>query len=88
MWFIPKLEGSVAIWEIDWINQDWLDELGLEIPTNTDELYEVLKAFKENKGEDCIPLIMGPWSGKLENFYYAFNTWDTWRMFNEHDGKE
>lgn len=88
LWFIPKLEGSVAIWEIDWINQDWLDELGLEIPTNTDELYEVLKAFKENKGEDCIPLIMGPWSGKLENFYYAFNTWDTWRMFNEEDGME
>ena len=29
LWFIPKLEGSVAIWEIDWINQDWLYELGL-----------------------------------------------------------
>lgn len=28
------------------IRQDWLDKLGLEMPTNTDELYEVLKAFK------------------------------------------
>ena len=31
---------------------------------------------------------MGPWSDKLDNFYYAFNTWDTWRMFNEEDGME
>ena len=29
------------------INQQWLDNLGLEMPTTTDELYEVLKAFKE-----------------------------------------
>ena len=30
-----------------WINQTWLDRLGLEMPTNTDEFYEVMKAFKE-----------------------------------------
>lgn len=29
------------------INMQWLDNLGLEIPTNLDELYNVLKAFKE-----------------------------------------
>ncbi|MBE6024746.1 MAG: extracellular solute-binding protein [Cellulosilyticum sp.] len=29
------------------INQKWLDNLGLEMPTTTDELYNVLKAFKE-----------------------------------------
>ncbi len=28
------------------IRQDWLDKLGLEVPTTTDELYNVLKAFK------------------------------------------
>ena len=27
-------------------NQEWLDNLGLEQPTNTEELYQVLKAFK------------------------------------------
>ena len=42
IWFVPKLEGSVAMWEIDWINQSWLDELDLEVPKTTDELYEVL----------------------------------------------
>ena len=30
------------------INTTWLDKLGLEIPTTTDELYEVLKAFVNN----------------------------------------
>lgn len=29
------------------INKQWLDNLGLDVPTNIDELYEVLKAFKE-----------------------------------------
>lgn len=29
------------------INKAWLDKLGLKAPTNTDELYQVLKAFKE-----------------------------------------
>lgn len=30
------------------INKKWLDDLGLEMPTTLDELYTVLKAFKDN----------------------------------------
>lgn len=30
------------------INQTWLDNLNLSMPTNVDELYDVLKAFKED----------------------------------------
>lgn len=30
-----------------WINVTWLDNLGLEMPTTTEEFYQVLKAFKE-----------------------------------------
>src|SRR5690606_1913753 len=30
-----------------WINQEWLDNMGLQMPTTTDEFYQVLKAFKE-----------------------------------------
>ena len=29
-----------------WINQKWLDTLGLAMPTTTEEFYQVLKAFK------------------------------------------
>lgn len=44
-----------------WINQVWLDNLGLDMPTTTEEFYEVLKAFKEkdpngNGIADEIPL--------------------------------
>lgn len=31
------------------IRQDWLDQLGLDMPETMDELYDVLKAFKEQK---------------------------------------
>nr|WP_251047299.1 ABC transporter substrate-binding protein [Oceanobacillus sp. ISL-74] len=30
-----------------WVNEEWLDELGMEIPETTDEFYEYLKAVKE-----------------------------------------
>lgn len=32
------------------VRQDWLDELGLEVPTTMDEWHEVLTQFKEKKG--------------------------------------
>lgn len=35
------------------IRQDWLDELGLEVPTTVDEWHEVLTAFKEKKGAEA-----------------------------------
>ena len=52
-----------------WINRFWLDNLGLEMPTTTDEFYEVLKAFKEkdpngNGIADEIPL-----SGAVDNWH-------------------
>lgn len=31
-----------------WINKVWLDNLGLDVPETTEELYAALKAFKEN----------------------------------------
>ena len=31
-----------------WIRQDWLDKLGLAVPTTVDELHDVLLAFKNN----------------------------------------
>ncbi len=34
------------------IRQDWLEDLDLEMPETADDLYEVLKAFKEEKNAD------------------------------------
>lgn len=45
---VPTVETSL-IDKMDtqvWINQKWLDKLGMQAPTNTDELVEVLRAFK------------------------------------------
>ena len=48
------------------VNTKWLENLGLEMPTTTDEFYEVLKAFKEQDANgngdpnDEIPLTFDP----------------------------
>lgn len=44
-----------------WINQEWLNTLNLKVPETTDELYEVLKAFRDqdpngNGKKDEIPM--------------------------------
>lgn len=65
------------------INKEWLDKVGMDIPTNTDELYAVLKAFKEqdpngNGEADELPLSM---LSEDEDFIlYAFGFTDL-----EHD---
>ena len=38
-----RQEAIQAIGDIPYINKKWLDYLGLEIPTTTDELEQVLK---------------------------------------------
>ena len=58
IWSLPKVcdSGMGLRMRDEWmINTKWLNELGLEIPTNTDEFYEVLKAFKDNAGKGSIP---------------------------------
>ena len=61
---VPLFSSSNAIGAVYAIRVDWLEKLGLEIPETSDELYDVLKAFKEqdpngNGKEDEIPLVAG-----------------------------
>ena len=35
-----------------WIRKDWLDGMGMDMPTTTDELKQVLQGFKDNYGAD------------------------------------
>lgn len=63
-WIEELGEGKKSIHTVNslgWINQAWLTKLGLEHPKNAEELYNVLKAFKEqdpngNGKADEIPL--------------------------------
>jgi putative aldouronate transport system substrate-binding protein len=81
------------------INKKWLDNLGLEVPTTTDELYTVLKAFKEQDANgngdsnDEIPLIGHTgWAGNVVTFllnsftYYAYDSMFGYQL-NVEDGK-
>ncbi|MCT1902380.1 extracellular solute-binding protein [Oceanobacillus sojae] len=50
-WIEELGSGKESIHSLDatgWINVKWLDELGLEMPSTTEELKEALVAFKEN----------------------------------------
>lgn len=66
-----------------WINTTWLDNLGLEMPTTTDELYEVLKAFKEQDANgngdlnDEIPM-MGSTSWSANPCIFLTNAFVYW----------
>lgn len=71
-----------------WMNKEWLDKLGLKVPTTTDELYTVLKAFKEkdpngNGKADEIPLTGAPnksvWNGNIDA--YIMNSF----IYNDND---
>lgn len=61
------------------INQEWLDAVGMEVPTTTDEFYEVLKAFKtqdpNGNGEaDEIPY---SFTGNCSDLFGAFGRLDS-----------
>lgn len=46
---LPNVDGSLHVQYNCklWINTTWLDNLNLEMPTTTEEFYQVMKAFKE-----------------------------------------
>lgn len=46
LYFIPTTYDALPS-EGFYVRQDWLNKLGLEAPTNLDEYYNMLKAFKE-----------------------------------------
>ncbi|TMV46887.1 extracellular solute-binding protein [Paenibacillus mesophilus] len=63
------------------VRQDWMDELGLKVPTTRDEFYTVLKTIKEKK--NVIPLTGGK-APMVEQIATSFGVTTTW---NESNGK-
>ncbi len=67
---LPTLQQT-ASQNAMWINRDWLDKLGLAMPTDLDSLHDVLVAFRDgdpngNGKRDEIPLaFLGPWELKF-----------------------
>ena len=69
--------------------KDWLDKLGLEVPTTVDELHDVLYAFRNedpngNGQKDEVPLFDRAGWKMPEEYLYL---WDTSTTFYPRDGK-
>lgn len=84
-YMIPQIRGEIASRHLAYIRKDWLDTLGMEVPSTKEELIEVLYAFKEkdpgNVGKDKVI----PWgvAGKVgtekyfTNFVFSYaEDWD------------
>ena len=72
------------------INQNWLDALGMKAPTNTTELYDVLKAFKTqdpngNSKNDEIPMLGG--INMITYMMNAFMYYEDSHPYNVENGK-
>ena len=94
---VPTVETSLVdgVDSMAWINRQWLDKLGLQPPTNVDELYTILKAFKENdcngNGDknDEIPLFGSQNTSSpaqvvnwIVNMYIYYNDAHVWQDYN------
>lgn len=55
-YYLPARRIVVATQSM-FIRKDWLEKLGMEVPTNVEQLYAYLKAVKEQKlgGENTVP---------------------------------
>ncbi|OXL82310.1 hypothetical protein BCV73_03855 [Paenibacillus sp. SSG-1] len=93
---LPSVNECFHCWYAQklWINTSWLNELNLEMPKTTEQLYQVLRAFKlkdpnGNGLQDEIPLsgAMNSWHTEITGFLmsaFIYNT-DT-NYFYVHDG--
>lgn len=74
---VPQITGNYGNYEL-YMRTDWLTQFGLQAPTNTEELYTVLKTFKEKDpagGGKTVPISFD-WEGGLDTpvFYSWFDT--------------
>ncbi|NOU74742.1 extracellular solute-binding protein [Paenibacillus sp. LMG 31458] len=73
---IPALKANTYAGPNMKIRKDWLDALGMKIPTTNEELYQVLKAFKEkdpgNVGKDkVIPWAIPAINQSMKAFFFG-----------------
>ncbi|MBP5332174.1 MAG: extracellular solute-binding protein [Lachnospiraceae bacterium] len=80
IWSLPQVNAGaeLRVSRKAWINKTWLDNLGLAVPKTTEDIYNVLKAFKEQDANgngdpnDEIPFSTGDWASLQDIFLGAF----------------
>ncbi|KRF10027.1 hypothetical protein ASG89_00295 [Paenibacillus sp. Soil766] len=77
--YTPFLKGDESIYTYfgGYLRKDWLNDLGLKVPETIDELYTVLKAFKEKKGATT------PFTGSVGNIKGIYFT-GAWGINQDH----
>lgn len=87
-------ESDISSNETFLINRKWLEKVGKEIPTTTEEFYEVLKAFKGkdlngNGKDDEIPFIFryADHINGISSMFGPFGVINTQSRFMVNDGK-
>lgn len=72
---IPAKRDTQKIKHVGYIRKDWVDKLGKDLPTNKQELIDILYEFKEkdpgNVGANLVPWAMGGNQGS-EKYYLNF----------------
>lgn len=61
---------TLLAWNGMFIRKDWLDKLGMPLPTNKDELYETLVAFRDKNPGNVNGVI--PWATAAAGMNYTF----------------
>ena len=85
---LPQLSAADGTCDLLWIRTDWLENLGLEAPTNMEELLEVARAFRyddpDGNGQDDtwgigfqkdIVTEEGASPGSYEGFFAAYSAY-------------
>lgn len=81
---IPQIQSSIDTAPFLWIRKDWVEKLGLKMPTTMEELYDVMVAFKNNDPDgngkaDTLGLIIS------KDFLMAVTSADGYGLFNGFD---
>ena len=72
MYFFPMIDIVPSHpWSGLWIRQDWLDELGLDMPTTIDEWDHMLREMKDAYNVAPLALNLDLWYGVATNFMFA-----------------
>jgi len=69
------------------IRQDWLDKLGLPVPTDVAQYYNALKAFRENDPNGNGKKDETPYFSRFNGLSDLLGLWDTSNTWNQENGK-
>ncbi len=76
--YYRELLSDYGVRDILAINVDWMKKVGKTMPTTTDELYDVLKAFRKGIDSGVLPKNGVPWL----MLYHAWANGGEWEIYN------